>query len=146
MILYKVYLLLLWKREWRNELSSITTNLNNLKERDIYSLLLFCLYKLSDIPEYSSLSELVYVMDKQNFLNFCEYFGGQTIKVPTIDELNALMYSLLLYQYVKIDKVPYEKALTLIGHESKELRAVKKNYRVLCDILQKYSITPREDG
>ena len=101
---------------------------------------------MSDIPEYSSLSELVYVMDKQNFLNFCEYFGGQTIKVPTIDELNALMYSLLLYQYVKIDKIPYEKALTLIGHESKELRAVKKNYRVLCDILQKYSITPREDG
>ena len=125
---------------------SVTTNLNNLKERDVYSLLLFCLYKLSDIPEYSSLSELVYVMDKNNFLNFCEYFGGQTIKVPTIEELDALMYSLLLYQYVKIDKIPYEKALTLIGHESKELRAVKKNYRKLCEVLQKYSIKPREDA
>ena len=127
-------------------MSSINSNLNTLKERDVYSLLLFCLYKLSDIPEYSSLSELVYVMDKKNFLNFCEYFGGQTIKVPTVDELNALMYSLLLYQYVKIDKIPYDKALTLIGHESKELRAVKKNYRQLCDILQKYSIKPREDA
>ena len=127
-------------------MSSIATNLNNLKERDVYSLLLFCLYKLSDIPEYSSLSELVYVMDKNNFLNFCEYFGGQTIKVPTIEELDALMYSLLLYQYVKIDKIPYEKALTLIGHESKELRAVKKNYRKLCEVLQKYSIKPRKDA
>ena len=66
-------------------MSTINSNLNTLKERDVYSLLLFCLYKLSDIPEYSSLSELVYVMDKKNFLNFCEYFGGQTIKVPTID-------------------------------------------------------------
>ena len=127
-------------------MSSIATNLNNLKERDVYSLLLFCLYKLSDIPEYSSLSELVYVMDKNNFLNFCEYFGGQTIKVPTIEELDALMYSLLLYQYVKIDKIPYEKAMTLIGHESKELRAVKKNYRKLCEVLQKYSIKPRKDA
>ena len=126
-------------------MSSIATNLNNLKERDVYSLLLFCLYKLSDIPEYSSISELVYVMDKQNFLNFCEYFGGQTIKVPTIDELDALMYSLLLYQYVKIDKIPYDMALTLIGHESKELRAVKKNYRKLCEVLQQYSIKSREN-
>lgn len=127
-------------------MSSVAANLNNLKERDVYSLLLFCLYKLSDIPEYSSLSELVYVMDKNDFLNFCEYFGGQTIKVPTIEELDALMYSLLLYQYVKIDKIPYEKALTLIGHESKELRAVKKNYRKLCEVLQKYSIKSREDA
>lgn len=127
-------------------MSSISSNLNTLKERDVYSLLLFCLYKLSDIPEYSSISELVYVMDKSNFLNFCEYFGGQTIKVPTIEELDALMYSLLLYQYVKIDKIPYEKALTLIGHESRELRAVKKNYRKLCEVLQNYSIKSREDA
>ena len=127
-------------------MNSINSNLNTLKERDVYSLLLFCLYKLSDIPEYSSLSELVYVMDKKNFLNFCEYFGGQTLKVPTIEELNSLMYSLLLYQYVKIDKIPYDEALVLIGHESKELRAVKKNYRHLCDVLQKYSIKPRENA
>lgn len=121
-------------------------NLNNLKERDVYSLLLFCLYKLQEVPEYSSLSEMVYVVDKKNFLNFCEYFGGQTIKVPTIDELTALMYSLLLYQYVNIDKMPYEKALALIGHESCELRAVKKNYKKLCEVLNNYSISQRDNA
>ena len=125
-------------------MSTIKQDLSCLKERDVYSLLLFCLYRLSDIPEYSSISELVYVMDKKNFLNFCEFFGGQTIKVPTIGEVQALMYSLLLYQYVKIDNIPYEKAIELIGHKSTELREVKKNYKKLCEVLEKYSIVTRD--
>ena len=123
---------------------SIKNNIACLKERDIYSLLLFCLYKLSDVPEYSSISELVYIMDKSNFLNLCEYFGGQTITIPTIEELESLLYSLLLYQYVNIDNMPYDKAIELIGHESSELRQVKKNYKKLCEVLENYSIKPRK--
>lgn len=124
-------------------MSSIKSGLDNLKERDLYSLSLFCLYKLISVPEYSSLSELVYILDKPNFLNLCEYFGGQTIKIPTIEELQSTVYSLLLYQYVKIEHMDYDKALELIGHESKDLRAVKANYRKLVDVLENYSFTPR---
>lgn len=124
-------------------MSSIKSGLDNLKERDLYSLSLFCLYKLIPVPEYSSLSELVYILDKPNFLNLCEYFGGQTIKIPTIEELQNTVYSLLLYQYVKIEHMDYDKALELIGHESKDLRAVKANYRKLTEVLENYSFTPR---
>lgn len=124
----------------------MTTNLDSLKERDVYSLLLFCLYKLQEIPEYSSLSELVYVMDKSNFLNLCEYFGGQTVKIPTINEVESLMYSLLLYQYVNIDHIPYKKAIDIIGKESHELREVKKNYRNLCKVLENYTFIARDDN
>lgn len=124
----------------------MTTNLDSLKERDVYSLLLFCLYKLQEIPEYSSLSELVYVMDKNNFLNLCEYFGGQTIRIPTINEVESLMYSLLLYQYVNIDHIPYNKAIDIIGKESHELREVKKNYRNLCKVLENYTFKARDNN
>ena len=37
----------------------------------------------------------------------------------------------------------YDQALELIGHESKDLRAVKANYRKLVDVLENYSFTPR---
>ena len=124
--------------------SIITQGLNNLKETDLYSLSLFSLYKLIGIPEYSSLSELAYVLDKENLLNLCEYFGGQTIKIPTIDELESLVYSLLLYQYVKIEKMDYNEAIQLIGHESKDLRAVKSNYRKLLEVMKNYTFKTRE--
>lgn len=123
----------------------ITKGLNNLKEQDWYSMALFCLYKLIEVPEYSSLGELPYVLDKENLLNLCEYFGGQTIRIPTVDEIQSLVYSLLLYQYVKIEKKDYNEAVELIGHESKDLRAVKSGYRKLCEVLQNYSFTTRGD-
>lgn len=99
---------------------------------------------MNDIPEYSSLSQLAYVLDQKNFLNFLEYFGGQTIKIPTVEEMEALVYSLLLYQYVKIDGKDYNDALELIGHRSCELRKVKKNYIALCNVLENYTFTPQE--
>lgn len=125
--------------------SEIKTKLSSLKERDVYSLGLFCLYKLIGTPEYSSISELAYVLDKKNLLNFCEYFGGQTITVPTTDELENLIYSLLLYQYVKIENMDYDEAIQLIGHESKDLRAVKANYRKLLEVLRDYTFQVRSD-
>ena len=122
----------------------IKNNIENFKQADFYSLLLFALYKSIEIPEYSSLSQLSYVLDHKNLLNFCEYFGGQTIKVPTIKELENLVYSLLLYQYVKVDHMEYDVAVNLIGHKSSDLRQVKKNYTELCSVMDNYSFTPQE--
>ena len=122
----------------------LKSNIDNFKQQDFYSLLLFSLYKMTNVPEYSSLSEMAYVLDKENFLNLCEYFGGQTIKIPTIKEVESLVYSLLLYQYVKIDKMDYDEALALIGHESCELRQVKSQYQALCKILDSYEFKVRD--
>ena len=55
----------------------IKNNLNKLTESDIWSFILFALFKMREIPEYTSLSELVYILDKTTLLKLCEYFGGQ---------------------------------------------------------------------
>lgn len=121
----------------------IKKTLTTLQDVDIYSLSMFALYKLIDIPEYSTIAELPYILDRENMLKFCQYFGGTTIRVPTIEELHSLMYLLLLYQYVNIDNIPYEEATKLIGYESKDLRQVKSNYTKLCKVLEKYDIKVR---
>lgn len=107
-------------------------------------MILFALYKLIDIPEYSALSELAYVLDRKNLLNLCEYFGGITIKIPTVDELTELTDALLLYQYVKIDKRDYDEAVNKIGYKSSSLRTLKKNYNKICDILDNYTFKSRD--
>lgn len=78
------------------------SDLDSLKVNDIYSLILFALYKYKNIPQYSTLSELVYILDKDSLLKLCEYFGGMTIKIPTIEDIEILIYALLVYQKVDI--------------------------------------------
>ena len=121
----------------------IKEELNKLNKMDIYSLILFSLFKLRKIPEYSALSELVYILDKDSLLKLCEYFGGTTIKIPTIKELENLVYILVLYQYVSIEKMKYEDAVKIIGFNSSDLKRVKSDYKKLCDIIEEYDIKTR---
>ena len=59
-------------------------------------------------------------------------------------ELENLVFSLLMYQYVKIDHMNYEDAVELIGHKSSDLRQVKKHYSELCKVLDMYQFTAQE--
>lgn len=124
-------------------MTKIKEELAKLKDSDIYSLIMFALFKIRDIPEYSAISELSYLLDKKNLLNLCEYFGGVTLRIPTIDELETLVYSLILYQWVNIENMPYDEAIAQIGYKSSDLREVKSNYLQLCDILDKYTFNAR---
>ena len=119
-------------------MASIKKELDKLKTVDVYSLLLFVLFKLRDIPEYSTLSELSYILDREGLLNMCEYFGGQTIAIPTVAELEGIVHALLLYQYVQLDGMSYTAAIKKLGLESYKLRQVKKDYRRICEILENY--------
>ena len=119
------------------------TELDNLRTKDIYSLILFALFKLKDLPEYSALSELAYILDKENLLKLCEFFGGMTITIPTMQELESIVYSLVLYQYVNIDGMDYNDAVQLLGKKSCDLRTVKSAYVKLVAILDKYDFNKR---
>lgn len=117
----------------------VKEDIAKLNEVDSYSLILFVLYKLKDIPEYSAISELAYVLDKDNLLRLCEYFGGLTIRIPTIDEFEEIIHSLLLYQYVDIDGKSFDEALRLLGNRATDIRIIKKNYNKIKQILENYT-------
>lgn len=123
---------------------SIKQELEKLKEIDVWSLLLFALFKVKDIPQYASLSELAYILDKKNLLKLLEYFGGTTIKIPTIDEMESLLYALLLYQYVDIEKIPMEDALVTLGVPSDKTKDYKLEYTKVKTVLNNYSFEPRQ--
>ena len=122
---------------------SIKNELQKLKQIDIWSLMLFVLYNFQKIPEYSALSELAYVLDEKNLLRLCEYFGGQTLYVPTIDQLEETVYSMLLYQYVEIEKMDMKEAMLLLRADKSKEKVIQSCYKSLKQVLDGYTFTPR---
>lgn len=114
----------------------IGDEISSLKDKEIYSLLLFVLFKLREDKEYSTLSELAYILEKNDFLNICEYFGGLTIKIPTIDELKNLIRLLVLYQTIKIEGKSLEESIKLLGYRSN--KKIIDDYSRIESILEKY--------
>lgn len=122
----------------------IREELLKLKRLDIWSLMLFVLYNFQNIPEYASISELAYVLDEKNFLKLCEYFGGQTIKIPTVDELELTIYAMLLYQYIDVEHIKETEAIKLLRVDSFKEKGIKATYASLKKTLSMYRIAPRE--
>ena len=122
---------------------SIRNEVSKFSEIDLWSMMLFVLFKVKDVPEYSSLSELCYILDKKNFLKLCQYFGGTTITIPRIEDMEELLYGMLLYQYVDVEKIDYEKAITLIDKENVQKSVIVDSYRKIKKVLDRYEFTPR---
>lgn len=122
---------------------AIKNELQKLKQIDIWSLMLFVLYNFQSIPEYSALSELAYILDEKSLLKLCEYFGGQTIRIPTIDQLEETIYGMLLYQYIDIEKIPMEEALLLLRADKSKEKAIKNCYKSLKYVLSNYELSAR---
>lgn len=122
---------------------AIKNELEKLKNVDVWSLMLFVLYNFQKIPEYSTLSELAYILDEKNFLKLCEYFGGQTIRIPTIDELEETVYGMLLYQYVHIENIKFEDAVEMLRIDKLKEKAVRNCYKSVEYVLSNYKIQPR---
>ena len=119
-------------------MNNIDRALNELKLTDIYSMLLFALFKLKDDEKYSTLSELCYVIDNESFINLLQYFGGKTITFPTIKEFKDLVDALCLYELVNIDQIDYSRALKDLEIDTKRMEQLSAIYNKICDILKKY--------
>lgn len=118
--------------------SNIEKSLNKLEEKDVFSLLLFILYKLKDNKEYSTLSELVYVLDTENLFKFLSVFQGLTIKVPTIEELSSVIAALQMYQNINLDNMTMTDAVKEINLQDVSSVRVKEIYYDICAILDEY--------
>lgn len=119
----------------------VKEKLNSLKITDVYSLMLFALHKLKDIPEYSVISELAYILDGKSLFNLMEYFGGMKLAIPSIEDFKTVTYALLLYQYVNIEHIELKQALRLIDADDISTKEVKECYAKLVDILNDYEFS-----
>lgn len=117
--------------------TKIVESLNALNKTDVYSLLLFTLYKLKDTPEYSTLSELCYILEGDNLIKFLSYFGGMTIKIPTLREMRLLLQGLLLYQNVNIEEGDYNEALKSAADEFSE-EELQEIYEKIVEVTKNY--------
>ena len=121
--------------------TSIKKNLNNLHLSDIYSLMLFVLFKVQNIPEYALTSELCYLLDGANMTRLLTYFAGRTVTFPTESEMTIVTNALLMYQYINIDGETFTAAQNKLGKlTKKEKENVTDLYIKLLPIMKQYNI------
>ena len=121
--------------------SNIKKNLNNLHLSDIYSLMLFILFKVQEIPEYALTSELCYLLDGSNMTRLLTYFAGKTVTFPTESEMTVVTNALLMYQYINIDGETFTTAQNKLGKLSKkEKEEVTELYVKILPIMKQYNI------
>ena len=119
----------------------IKANLNLLHLSDIYSLMLFIIYKIQDIPEYAVLSELCYLLDGANLTRLLTYFAGKTITIPTEDEFTTLTNALLMYQYINIEGTSLTEAQNrLTDATTKQKEKALELYLQIIPIMKQYNI------
>ena len=120
---------------------SIKKSLNNLHLSDIYSLMLFILFKVQEIPEYAVASELCYLLDGANMTRLLTYFAGKTVTFPTEAEMTTVTNALLMYQYINIDGETFTAAQNkLEGLTKKEKDRVTELYVQILPIMKQYNI------
>lgn len=120
---------------------SIKKSLNNLHLSDIYSLMLFILFKVQEIPEYAVASELCYLLDGANMTRLLTYFAGKTVTFPTEDDIKIVTNALLMYQYINIDGDTFTVAQNKLEKLTvKEKDKVTELYVKLLPIMKQYNI------
>lgn len=121
--------------------NSIKKNLNALHLSDIYSLMLFILFKVQDIPEYAVTSELCYLLDGANMTRLLTYFAGRTVTFPTEAEMSIVTNALLMYQYINIDGDTFTAAQNKLDNLTKKQKdKVTDLYVQLLPIMKQYNI------
>ena len=101
-----------------NVSSDIAELVNNVKDTsDLYFLSLLILDKLEDDSKdkYKMLSELAYLLNGDSFINLIQYFGGQTITIPSRYEIQNSLRLISLYYYRDIQGYYWKEALVKAG-------------------------------
>lgn len=118
--------------------SNIIKALEELNKKDIYSLILFILYNLKKEPEYSTLSELVYILDNENFIRLLNYYGGHTIRIPTTQELVNVLDALVVYEKQQNEDMSLSEALKDVGVKGENRDNVLEVLGLIPEIVENY--------
>lgn len=118
--------------------TKISEALRSMNKTDVYSLMLFVLYKMKEDPDYLTLTELCYILNGENLVRFLSYFGGMTIKVPESRDLRLVFQALRLYQFVNLEQGTFEEGLRVATTEEFNKEDIKKMYAKICEAVANY--------
>ena len=124
--------------------SNIIKALEELDKKDIYSLILFTLYRLKNVSEYSILSELIYLLDNKSFTNFLSYFEGQTIKVPKISDLTNIINALIFYERKINSKLADDEIFQSLGIQKNGRQEIINTLNLISSIIEEYDFKKEE--
>lgn len=116
----------------------ITKDLNKLEENDLITIILYCIYKFTDDPEYATISELAYTLDKDSLYNLCATFGGTTLKIPTLEEYRNMVKVMLIFDYVNSCDMTFTDACEKVGVTDDELESITNMYTIMMRVLDSY--------
>lgn len=121
--------------------AKIKASLENLSRTDTYSLMMFTLYKMKEIPQYASLCELAYILDGDNLSKLLSYYGGMTIRIPTLREMRVLLQALLIFEYVNLNGGTFEDALKASDDSEFSPAELKEAYKHILEVTANYEFS-----
>jgi hypothetical protein len=114
-------------------------NINKLKEADLYNLILYTIFRFTDDPNYSIISELIYAIDKDNLLKLCSTFGGCTITIPTILELKVFTNALLIYYTSITEHLTFNETYNKLKIDPSLKKPILKIYKTVSEVVDEYT-------
>ena len=115
--------------------NNIVDSLNKLKEKDVYGKILAILYQLKKSEKYSTLSSLIWALDKDNLLNFLTIFEGVEMKVPRIYDLKLIVGALQVYQLTQFESKELDVALKEVMTSELSYEDLKNTYFDVCKVI-----------
>ena len=82
---------------------------------DLYYLSLMILS--AKIGTNSILPEIIFLLDEKSLNNLLCYYGGQTVKIPTLQDLRDSLYGILIYYYYDIQGNSWKESFKKMGLE-----------------------------
>ena len=116
----------------------VTKDLNILKEDDLITIILYCLYKFTKDPDYAAISELAYTVDKDSLYKLCATYGGCTIRIPTLKEYRNIVKVMLIFQYVNSDGLSFEEACKKADVGDMSLESISEIYSIMSEVIESY--------
>lgn len=118
-------------------MKQIVKDLNKLKEEDLITIILYAIYKFTEDPEYSTLAELAYTLDRHSFYNLCATFGGTTLKIPTLKEYKTMVKVMLIFEFINSDGLTFAEACTKANVDCNDEDIIKM-YSLMTEVISSY--------
>lgn len=101
----------------KSSYNNLNKNISKLTDKNAYAILTYLCFQLRNVPEYLVLSELIFLLDLKSLKNLLGYYAGRTLKIPSLEEFNYVVWAVLLFQYTICDEMPMEEAIIKLKKE-----------------------------